>query len=443
MSSQTLEDATPLEDISQLAGYFAQGCKPRDQFRVGTEHEKLGWSLADAQPPAYDGPKGIRAFLEQMVARYGWKAVEEHGAIVALSRDGATITLEPGGQLELSGAPFVSLLDTEAELDRHLEESRGVSDELGLIWSGMGYSPEGEPSSVPWMPKPRYAIMRRYLPTRGNLAHHMMALTCTVQANYDFESEADAMRKLRVAMRLQPLVIALWSNSTVQQGKLLDVKTFRARIWEHTDPDRCELSPDVLEPGAGFAEYAAWAAQVPMFFIHREGRYVDCAGLKFSDFMRDGFEGYSANMGDFALHLSTLFPDVRLKKYMEVRGADMGSREYVLALPALHNGLLYDETALSELEALLSPFDEPARIDLRAAAVEHGLAGVSGGYAIKELAAETLAIARRGLTRLEPEAVRLLDVLDASVEKGRSPADDIREGWDGDTVALRQRTRIC
>lgn len=443
MSSQTLEDATPLEDMTQLADYFAEGCKPRERWVVGTEHEKLGWSDSAGGPPAYGGADGIRAFLEQMVSRFGWQANIENGAITALSRDGATITLEPGGQMELSGAPFAKLADTEAELDRHLQESREISESMGLRWSALGYSPEGTPDTVPWMPKPRYGIMRRYLATRGNLAHHMMALTCTVQANYDFGSEADAMRKLRVAMRLQPLVIALWGNSTVGQGKLLEDKSFRGRIWEAVDPDRCELTPDVLEPGAGFAEYAAWAVNVPMFFIHRDGGYVDCAGLKFRDFMEKGVAGHKATMGDFALHLSTLFPDVRLKKYMEVRGADMGSREHILALPALHNAVLYDDEAMSDLEALLSPFDEPARKALRAEAVRNGLAGVTGGHRILDLCRETLAIARRGLSRLEPEAVKYLDVLDASVEMGKSPADVIRDEWDGDPLALRQRARIC
>lgn len=443
MSSQTLEDATPLEDVAQLAAYFAEGCKPRSEFKVGTEHEKLGWSPAAGVAPAYEGQNGIRAFLEQMVARYGWTPAIENDAIVALSRDGATITLEPGGQMELSGAPFARLKETEAELDRHFEESRAVSEEMGLIWSGLGYAPEGTPESVPWMPKPRYGIMRRYLPTRGSLALHMMALTCTVQANYDFSSEADAMRKLRVGMRLQPLVIAMWGNSTVQQGKLLDVRSFRARIWEHTDPDRCELSPEVLAPGAGFAEYAKWAAEVPMFFIHREGRYVDCAGLKFSDFMANGFQGYTANMGDFALHLSTLFPDVRLKKYMEVRGADMGSREMILALPALHNAIFYDDQALSELESLLAPVDEPTRKSLRAEAVINGMAGRAGDLEMKALCGEVLAIARRGLERLEPEAVGMLDVLDEIVASGQNPADRIRAGFKGDTLALRRATQIC
>lgn len=324
MSSVVAVDATPIEDEAQLVAFMAAGARPSERWVVGTEHEKLGWWPDLAARPTYEGPRGIGVLLERLATRYGWDVVAEGDAIVALTRRQASVTLEPGGQLELSGAPLSSLIDAEAELDGHLAEVADVSAELGITWGGLGYSPQGTPDTSPRMPKARYGIMRRYLPTRGRLALHMMHMTCTVQANYDFGSAEDAMAKFRTGMVLQPIVAALYANSTVVEGALSPFHTFRTAVWEEVDPDRCRVPARLLDPDSTLSDYVRWALDVPMFFIHRDGRYVDCAGLPFRRFLEEGFQGHRANIGDFALHLSTLFPDVRLKQHLEVRGADMG-----------------------------------------------------------------------------------------------------------------------
>lgn len=443
MSSLTHVDATPIEDRAQLVAYLEAGGKPPERWVVGTEHEKLGWWPDLGAYPTYEGERGIGALLARLAAEHGWTPVREGGHIIALARDRATITLEPGGQLELSGAPLRDIAETEAELDRHLEEVRVASAELGITWSSLAYAPVGTPEAMPWMPKPRYAIMRRYLPTRGRLALHMMTMTCTVQANYDFADGADAMAKLRVGLALQPLVAALFANSTVGEGRLLPYRSFRTAIWEETDPDRCVLPPALHEPGATLADYVEWALDVPMFFIHRDGAYVDCAGLPFRRFIEQGYRGHRATLGDFALHLSTLFPDVRLKQHLEVRGADMGSREHVLALPALHKGLFYDAEAFAACDDLLAGVDR-ARFDrLRRDVARDGLAARLDGVPVTELLREVLRLSRQGLERLEPGAGRYLDVLDRDLAEGRSPADRVREAWDGDAARLLRVHRIA
>jgi glutamate--cysteine ligase len=442
MSTLIAVDSTPITDVSQLTGYMAAGSKPRERWAVGTEHEKLGWCAADGAYPTYDGPRGIRAVLSGLASRFGWNEVSEAGNVIALIRGKASVTLEPGGQLELSGAPLRNIAEIEAEVDQHLAEVGEVSRELGLSWHGLGYAPLGTPESMPVMPKPRYFIMRRYLPTRGRLALHMMHMTCTVQANYDFGSPEEAMARFRTGVVLQPLVAALFANSTVGQGKLLPYRTFRTAIWEETDPDRCLPPPHLLERGATLDDYVQWALDVPMFFIHREGRYVDCAGLPFRRFLDDGFEGHRANVGDFALHLSTLFPDVRLKTHLEVRGADMGSRAHVIALPALHKGLLYDDEAFASLESLLGGVSYGTYARLRRDVAREGMAAVVGGVPVRELLREVLRLSRAGLERLEPGAGRFLDVLDRDVAEGKSPADRIREAWNGDVAPVFAGSRL-
>jgi glutamate--cysteine ligase len=444
LSSLTFDDATPIESLEQLAAFMGEQTKPPAKWVVGTEHEKFGW-LPDLQrAPTYEGPRGIGKLLEALVAERGWNATYEGDAIVALERDGARITLEPGGQFELSGAPLRRLIETKTEFEDHLAEIREMSAPLGIEWSGLGAAPSGLASEAPQMPKGRYGVMRRYLPTRGSMALDMMHSTCTVQANFDFADEADAMRKLRASLYVQPLVIAMFGNSTVYGGVLLDdVRSMRMRIWEDTDNDRYVWPARFLDEDAGFIDYVRWAVDVPMFFFVRGDTFVDCAGLKFSDFMANGLGEHRATMGDWALHLSTLFPDARLKQYLEVRGADMGSEADVLALPALHMGLLYDAEALQTVLDRFAGVTYEAWWDVRNAAVREGLNAQLLGRSLKDWAVELVALAKEGLQRWEPEAVEMLTPLADRVAQGLSPADLTRATWTGDINALYAATRIA
>ncbi len=443
MSSLLADDATPLTDPAQAVAHMASGGKPRARWVIGTEHEKIGWWPDRGRHPDWSDPRGIRALLEALAADGGWQATREGDDIIALARDRATITLEPGGQLELSGAPLPRLADTAAELDAHLAEIERFSAPLGITWSGLGLAPTVGPDAMPRMPKARYGIMRRYLPTKGALASRMMHQTCTVQANYDFADEADAFRKLRLSLYVQPFVMAAWANSPVVEGRPVVERTFRGRIWEATDDDRYRYPARFLEPDCGFADYVEWAWGVPMFFIRREGRAVDCAGLRFRDFVADGFEGHRANLGDFILHLSTLFPDARLKTHLEVRGADMGDRAHVLALPALHAGLLYDAAALDAGLKLFEGVDHAALMACRRAVPVAGLAAELAGRPLRAWGAQIVELARGGLSRWEPEAVPLLAPIAADVEAGTCPADRVRAIFTGDVSALLAATRIC
>lgn len=443
MSSLLDDDATPLTDPAQAVAYMASGGKPRDRWVIGTEHEKIGWWPDRGAHPTWDDPRGIRTLLETLADEAGWKAAREGDDIIALARDRATITLEPGGQLELSGAPLPRLADTAAELDHHFAEIERYSAPLGIIWSGLGLAPAVGPDAMPRMPKARYGIMRRYLPTKGALASRMMHQTCTVQANYDFADEADAFRKLRLSLYAQPFVMAAWANSPIVEGRPVVERTFRGRIWEATDDDRYRYPARFLDPDCGFADYVEWAWSVPMFFIRRAGRSVDCAGLVFADFVERGFEGHRANLGDFILHLSTLFPDARLKTHLEVRGADMGDRGHILALPALHAGLLYDDAALEAGLALFEGIDHAALMACRRAVPIAGLGAELAGRPLAEWGRKIVAIARDGLSRWEPDAVGLLDPIAADVAAGTCPADRIRARFDGDVAALLADTRIC
>ncbi|MCA9544639.1 MAG: glutamate--cysteine ligase [Myxococcales bacterium] len=439
----TFDDATPITGLDQLVSYMLEQVKPPERWVVGTEHEKFGWWPARGAYPTYEDPAGIGAVLEALEAR-GWEATREGDAIISLYRDGARITLEPGGQFELSGAPLRRLLDTKAELHAHLDELREVSAPFGLVWAGFGAGPHGTAADMPHMPKARYGVMRRYLPTRGKLALHMMHSTATVQANYDFSDEADAMRKLRASLLVQPIMAAVFANSPFVDGVLRDdVVSWRSRIWLDTDNDRTRFSPRLLEADAGLIDYVEWALDVPMFFFTRGHSFIDCAGLTFRRFMVEGFQGHAATLGDFAMHLSTLFPEARLKQYLEVRAADMGRPEDVVALPAIHAGLLYDGEALDKVLALLGHVDHAAWWALREQVPFLGLKATLSGRTLQAWAMDVLDIAREGLGRWQPEAQDLFDHIIERVAQGRCPADDLREAWAGDVGALFQAFRIA
>lgn len=443
MSSQTFVDATPVDSVDELVDWMRLGGRPRERWVVGSEHEKLGWWPDLGRAPTWEGPRGIGALLGALEREAGYRATREGEDIIALSRDGATITLEPGGQLELSGAPLRTLTAAEAELDAHLAEIARFSAPLGLTWSGLGIAPGMTPAESPRMPKARYGIMRDYLPRQGKLGLHMMHLTCTVQANLDFDTEADAMRKFRVALMFQPLIIALYANSTVVEGRVVPERSFRSAIWDDTDRARCVLPDALLGVGATLGDYVAWALDVPMFFIHRGDTYRPCEGLPFRRFLADGHEGERANIGDFALHLSTLFPDVRLKRHLEVRAADMGDRAHVLALPAVHKALLYDDEALDFAWRRFALIDAAAWRRARLEVETAGLGARLGDRTMAAWWAELMPVLQHALERLEPGATHLLDVLAQDLAAGECPADRVRRSFTGDVGALMAATRIC
>lgn len=443
MSSLTFSDETPLHSVSQLVAWMLDGAKPRERWVVGTEHEKFGWWPDQGTYPTFEGPRGIGEVLRRLVAERGWLPTFEGDDIIALSRGAARITLEPGGQFELSGAPLRTLAETEAELLEHLAEVREICAPLGIEFSGLGVAPVLSAEQMPRMPKQRYQIMRSYLPTRGALAMWMMHSTCTVQANFDFADAADAMRKFRAALLIQPLVMAAFANSGIAEGHVLDVVCQRGRIWEATDNDRWRFPDALLAPEATLEDYVNWALDVPMFFIHRNGAYIECAGLPFRTYMTEGYAGHRANLGDFGLHLSTLFPDVRLKQFLEVRAADMGNVEQVMALPALHLGLLYDDQARDAVLAALGDWRAEEWWALRLAVPAEGLEATLRGQPAKTWLAPLIQAAREGLERLEPGSGRHLDALQARVAAGVTPAALLQAEFTGDVNALMRATRIA
>ncbi len=438
----------PITDKRELAAYLAAGAKPRDAWRIGTEHEKFVFRRADRARVPYEGPDGIGAVLEGF-RRFGWEPVLEHGRTIALTRGGASISLEPGGQFELSGAPLESLHDTAAELDQHLAEMRAVTEPLGVAMVGLGFDPKWRRDDVPWMPKGRYRIMRDYMPKVGSLGLDMMTRTCTVQVNLDFGSEADMVKKFRVSLALQPVATALFAASPFTEGRPNGFQSYRSHIWTDTDPHRCGMLPFVFEPGFGFERYVDWLLEMPMYFVYRNGGYVDVSGQSFKDFMAGrlpGLPGEVATQGDFADHLATAFPEVRLKRFLEMRGADAGPRRRLLALPALWVGLLYDDVALDAAWDLVRDWSVAEQQALRQATPRLGLAAPFRHRTVRDIAVQTLAIAAEGLrrrARLAPggdDESAYLEPLFAMAGSGRSLADDLLarfyDRWDGSVDPL-------
>jgi glutamate--cysteine ligase len=418
--------------VDDLVGWFDPGAGPHDR-RVGTEQEKIGLWQSTLQPVAY-GNDGVRALLERLEGA-GWNAVREGDHPIALEKGPRQITIEPGAQLELSGAPLKSVHDFRAELEQHLDELIDVSRPPGITWLGIGFHPVARLDEVPWVPKRRYEVMRPYLATRGARAHEMMKLTATVQANFDYGSEDEAARMMRAAMGVTSIVTALCANSPIRFGRDEGQASARAAAWLETDPDRCGLLPFVFEPDFGFRRYAEWALDVPMFFVRRDGRYLPAGGASFRRFLAEGLRGERATLADWELHLSTLFPEVRLKRYLEVRGADSGPAWLTLAIPALWKGMLYDADALHAADALTGGLDAAERERLRREVPGAGLRATAGRHSVLDLGRELLAIAREGLRRqnvrdAEGRAESLyLEPLEALVASGRCPADLVRDAW--------------
>jgi glutamate--cysteine ligase len=415
----------------ELVAHLESGCKPSAEWRVGTEHEKFVFRTDGHGPVPYEGPNGIRALLEGF-RRFGWDGVYEGETLIGLTRGLANISLEPGGQFELSGAPFDSIHETAAETAQHMADIHEVGGELGLGMLGLGFQPLYRRADVPWMPKGRYAIMRAYMPKRGGEGHDMMLRTCTIQANLDFESEACMVKKFRVSLALQPVATALFANSPFTEGKPNGFKSRRAHVWTDTDPDRTGDLPFVFEDGFGFERYVDYALDVPMYFAMRGGKYIDVSGQSFRDFMAGklpGLPGEFPTLTDWADHLTTIFPEVRLKKYLEMRGADGGPASHIDALPALWTGIFYDSAALDAAWELVRDWSRKDRAALKAAVPRQALEASVAGRSVRDAARDVLAISRAGLrarARLnaqgQDEGV-FLDPLDRIVETGQTEAD--------------------
>ena len=401
MSGPSNVKESPLTDHRQLVEYLSSGARPESAWTIGTEHEKFGFRLDDLRPPTWEGPRGIEAMLRGLT-RFGWQPFEEKGNLIALLKDGASVTLEPAGQLELSGAMLGDIHETCRETNQHLREVKTVSEELGLGFLGMGFQPKWRREEMPWMPKGRYQIMRDYMPMRGHLGLDMMTRTCTVQVNLDFSSEADMVKKFRVSLALQPIATALFADSPFTEGKPNGFLSYRSHIWTDTDPDRTGMLDFVFEDGFCFERYVDYLLDVPMYFSYRGGEYVDLSGQSFRKFLRGelpALPGQLPTMKDWADHMTTAFPEVRLKNYLEMRGADGGPWNRLCALPALWVGLLYDSEALDAAWDLVKDFSMDERNALRDGVPKHALKLPFRGATVRELALETLKIAGEGLKR--------------------------------------------
>jgi glutamate--cysteine ligase len=446
MTTRTDHSPSPLvESRDDLLSVFSGGEKPRERWLIGTEHEKFVYRTSDHRAPAWDEPGGIRDLLLGLT-EFGWRPVEEGGKIIALSGDDGTISLEPAGQFELSGAPLQNLHQTCAEAARHLKQCKAVGDRLGLGFLGLGMWPDKARTDLPIMPKGRYGIMLNYMPKVGSLGLDMMLRTCTIQVNLDYASEADMVRKFRVGLALQPVATALFANSPLTERRPNGFKSFRSHIWTDTDPDRTGMLPFVFEDGFGYERYCDYALDVPMYFVFREGRYIDCAGESFRAFL-DGrlpqLPGERPRLSDWTDHLSTAFPEVRLKSFLEMRGADGGRWGNICALPALWVGLLYDDAALGAAWDLCRNWTIEQREQLRADVPKLALeAPVPGGRTMQDLARDVVEIAGQGLrARAELDASGnneggFLDPLREIVARGLTPADQLlgryHGEWQGD-----------
>ncbi|HVV15882.1 MAG TPA: glutamate-cysteine ligase family protein [Polyangia bacterium] len=452
MSTPTIRSpgssAAPPLTLSDLVSYFQSGAKDRSRFQIGIEQEKIA-VREDGSPVPYDGPQGLSTVLEQLEAR-GFEATRDDGHIIALARNGDRITMEPGGQLELSGGVMPNAAACAQALDAHVREVAEIARPLGIRFIGVGARPFGELDEVAWLPKRRYAVMREYFPRHGRdsrLAHHMMKMTATVQANFDYASEADAVDKIRTAYGVTSIITALYAASPILEGRPTGFKSTRAAIWLETDADRTGVLPFVFEPGFSFRDYVEWALDVPMFFVVRDGVYRPAHGLPFRRFMVEGWEGTQASLADWEVHLSTLFPEVRLKKYVEVRGADAGPMPMARGLGALWRGILEDPAARAAAWALVDRQPFAAREALRRDVARAGLDARLGGRSTRDLAVELCRIADAGLARLADGAGDrpLLEPLRAVADSGRTPADDLLADFDatgGNPRALVSRWEL-
>jgi glutamate--cysteine ligase len=435
-------DMTPIETREELVAWFEAGSKPRSRFRLGTEHEKFVFTVGGHNPASYPGRRGIRALLEGMQHLLGWEPIIEDGNIIGLFdvTGGGAISLEPGGQFELSGAPVETVHQTCSELMAHLAQVKEIARPLGIGFLGLGMTPNWSRFQIPMMPKGRYRIMTAYMPKVGKHGLDMMYRTCTVQTNLDYSSEADMVKKLRVSLALQPVATAMFANSPFTEGKPNGFLSFRSEIWRDTDPDRCGMLPWAFEPGMGFERYVDYALGVPMYFVKRGQHYIDVAGQSFRDLMQgrlQGLPGERATISDWANHISTIFPEVRLKRYLEMRGADGGPWRRLPALPAYWAGILYDDDSLEAAWDLVKNWTAEERQKLRDDVPKLGFAARIAGHDVRHLAKTTIALAEKGLARRRrldaggEDERRYLRPIEEYVARGITPAEELLEKFHG------------
>jgi len=438
-----------VESKNQLIDYIASGSKPKSEWTIGTEHEKFVYCMDSHKPVPYEGECSIKAILQALQKEFDWQPMMEGDYIIGLKKDGQSVTLEPGGQLELSGAMVKTLHQTCAESNSHLRQAQAVSEKLGINYIGMGFNANTLREDVPAMPKGRYKIMRAYMPTKGDLGLDMMLRTCTIQVNLDYSSEADMVKKFRVSLALQPLATAIFAASPFLEGKPNGFQSYRSHIWTDTDPDRCGILPFVFEDGMGFEAYVDHVLNVPMYFVNRGSTYHDVSGKSFKDFMNgtlEGFEGEIPTIADWEDHMSTLFPEVRLKKFLEMRGADGGTWSKICALPALWVGLLYDDQALDEAYAMTKDWTPEEHQNLRDNVPRDALNVPFRAGTVQTLAKQMLDISAGGLERRamlnntgDDERV-FLKSLYKTVESGKTSAqlmlDYYHGSWNRDVTKV-------
>ena len=433
----------PIESFDQLATLLEQGNKPKDDWRIGTEHEKFGYCKDTLTALPYEGERSIQSILQGLRDQFSWAPVEEGGYLIGLTKDGANVSLEPGGALELSGAPLETIHETCDEVNLHLREVKEIADKIGVGFIGLGAAPIWKNEDVGLMPKGRYQLMDAYMGKVGTMGRTMMRRTCTVQVNLDFASEADMVQKFRVALALQPVATALFANSPFFEGKVNGHKSWRARVWRDLDDDRTGMLPFVFEDGMGFQRYVDYALDVPMYFVYRDGKYINALGQSFRDFLKGqlpALPGEMPMLSDWADHLTTIFPEVRIKQFMEMRGADGGPWRRLCALPAFWVGLLYDQSSLDAAWDLVKDMDAETRDTFRIASSVDGLQAEVGGIKMMDLARQAVEIsnlglaarARSGAGGLVPDETHFLNALQDSLESGQAPADELLERYHGD-----------
>jgi glutamate--cysteine ligase len=432
----------PIEHHEQMVEYLASGCKPKSDWRIGTEHEKFGYCKDTLTPLPYRGERSILAVLEGLRDRFGWTAIEENGNLIGLEKDGANVSLEPGGQLELSGATLSNIHETCDEVNAHLKEVKSIADELNVGFIGLGAAPTWRHDDMPMMPKGRYKLMTDYMDRVGTMGKYMMYRTSTVQVNLDFSSEPDMVQKMRVALALQPVAVALFANSPFFDGKVNGHKSWRSRVWRDLDADRTGMLPFVFEDGFGFEAWVDYALDVPMYFVYRDGKYINALGQSFRDFLKGelpALPGETPTLSDWADHLTTIFPEARIKKFIEMRGADGGQWRRLCALPAFWVGICYDQSALDAAWDLAKKWDAETREAWRVAASVSGFDAVVNGQKMLDLAKELVSISDYGLKQraikgaqgLIPDETHFLDALKDSLETGKTPADELLDLYNG------------
>lgn len=433
MSILANSPSTPITSRTELVDYFISGEKTKENWLIGCEHEKFAYRLSNLKPVAYDEPAGLRDFMTAM-KEFGWQPIMESENIIGLSRGHASITFEPGGQIELAGSPLRSLHETSAETDQHLLEACAVADIFGIGFLGLGFHPTARREDIPWVPKGRYEIMRNYMPKRGTMGLDMMLRTCTVQVNLDFSDEADMVNKFRTSLALQPIATALFASSPFVEGQPSGFNSYRMHVWNHTDNDRSGGIPFAFEDGFGYERYTDYALDVPMYFVYRNGQYINCAGQSFRDFLQGklpALPGELPTLNDWANHLTTLFPDVRLNKILEMRGADCGSAEMLLALPSFWVGILYDKTALDGAWQIVKNWTAEDHAKLHIDVPRLGLKAEIQGIQVSEIAHQAVTLAQQGLRRRAirlhggADETRYLDILFNLTESQENVADQL------------------